>query len=692
MFFGRVREIHRLSRVRMTGTYGKQTVSEIPASRWRRSLVACLDRLPIATRRTLILSHDGIVAATSVPLAAALRLGGFGAGEPVWGAMPWMVPLFVALFATTGWALGLHRCMWRYASVNDLLRLTAVIGGSVSAFSLAIVLVNRFEGIPRTLPVIQFGLLLLLLGGSRLGYRLLREGTAFPVRAKGAAGEGRVPVLLLGLGRDTALTIRSLRQSRDRFLDPVGILVPENEQARGREVLGVPVLGTLAEFRSIVESLRQRGDTLTRAILTERLPPETVTTLVEESNRLQIRLLRAPDPLAFREASDGRAPELRPITLEDLLERPPVVLDHAAIDGFLRNRRVLITGAGGSIGSELVRQIAMRAPASLVLLDNSEYNLFEIDREIRSRYSDLDVETVLCDVRDHDRVQHVVAETAPQLVFHAAALKHVPLVELNPREGVLTNVIGTRNVAETCLRCGVEAMILVSTDKAVNPTSVMGATKRLAELWCQALDREGGEWADGAPRHPRFLTVRFGNVLGSSGSVVPIFQKQLAAGGPLTVTHPEIERFFMTIPEAVSLLLHASAFGYGNPDRRGCIFVLDMGRPVRVVDIARKLIRLSGLEPDRDIRIVFTGLRPGEKLYEELFDRTETRLDDAPPGLHIATSRALPVDRLREAIARLEREARAGNVTRVVEELSRIVPGYRPHWPPVLPCSLYSRA
>jgi O-antigen biosynthesis protein WbqV len=336
---------------------------------------------------------------------------------------------------------------------------------------------------------------------------------------------------------------------------------------------------------------------------------------------------------------------------------------------------VLITGAGGSIGAELARQAAGFAPAQLTLLDHSEFALYQIDREMAARAPGLPREAVLADVRDAARLSRVMSAARPELVFHAAALKHVPMVEAAPTEAVLTNVIGTRNVAEAARAAGARAMVLISTDKAVNPTSVLGASKRLAEAYCQALDLAGGG--------TRFITVRFGNVLASTGSVVPLFQAQLAAGGPLTVTDPEVTRYFMTIAEAVELVLEASALGAGvagaagsDAQGRGKVFVLDMGRPVKIVDLARQIIRLSGRRAG-DVKIVFTGLRPGEKLHEELSHPGENLQPTAMPGVRVAGPRSADWPILESALAELEQIARAGRRDETIALLARLVPEYR---------------
>ncbi|HIJ63133.1 MAG TPA: polysaccharide biosynthesis protein, partial [Rhodospirillaceae bacterium] len=363
--------------------------------------------------------------------------------------------------------------------------------------------------------------------------------------------------------------------------------------------------------------------------------------------------------------------EVKPIAVEDLLGRPQTVLDRSAMRSLIEGRRVLVTGAGGSIGGELVRQIADCAPAALSLLELSEFALYTIDQEISESHPELPRRPLLADIRDDARIAQVMREERPELVFHAAALKHVPMVEANPLEGVRTNAIGTRVVADAARAHGVRLMVLISTDKAVNPSSVMGASKRAAESYCQALDLDGAAGT-------RFVTVRFGNVLGSTGSVVPLFQRQLAAGGPITVTHPEMTRYFMTIREAVELVLQTSALGFAHPDLyQGRIFVLDMGEPVKIVGLARQMIRLAGLRPDTDIKIRFTGLRPGEKLFEELFHGAEAPVPTNLEGILLAAARAGDLAAIGGTLDALDQACRGLDLPAALASLARLVPEYQ---------------
>ncbi|MBN9492548.1 polysaccharide biosynthesis protein [bacterium] len=378
----------------------------------------------------------------------------------------------------------------------------------------------------------------------------------------------------------------------------------------------------------------------------------------------------------------SRPLELKPVAIEDLLNRAQVPLDRDGMARLIQGRRVVVTGAGGTIGSELARQVAAFGPAALMLADNGEYALWQIDLELAESHPAVPRQAMLVDIRDEARVRAVFEVFRPELVFHAAALKHVPMVEANPLEGLMTNVVGTRHVADAARAVGTLAMVLISTDKAVNPTSVMGASKRLAEMYCQALDlaARGGGGRPAQSGAMRCVTVRFGNVLGSTGSVVPLFQRQLARGGPLTVTHPDMRRYFMTVREAVSLVLQASVLGVGDvtlpSGLDGGIFVLDMGEPVKIVDLARQMIRLAGLHPDVDVEIRFTGLRPGEKLFEELFHGKEPPVPTGYAGLLMAMPRTADPAIVGRAIDEIASACRNGQSRQALALLSRLIPEF----------------
>ncbi len=586
---------------------------------------------------------------------------------------------FTAIAAVIFLITGLYRGIWRYASLPDLFNIARAATLTELVFLPVMFLFTRLDMLPRSFLLIDWLVLIALLGGPRLGYRLFKDrGLDHLMDRSGRAAS--VPVLLISTKDGADTFIRETARDRNAVYRVVGML--SDTPARvGRQIYGVPVLGTIAALESVVAALDRRGRRPQKLVVTAPgMAGAEMRRLLDRADALAIPLALLPRPTELRQsrADESRTPIdlARPIAIEDLLGRPQAVLDREAMARLIRGRRILVTGAGGTIGSELARQLAALAPARLALMDNSEFLLYAIDGELRERWPELAVRPLLGDVRDRRRVEAVIEQERPQIVFHAAALKHVPMVENNPIEGVLTNVIGSRNVAEAARAYGAALVVMISTDKAVDPASVMGATKRLAESFCQALDlHEARRPTPGT----RLVTVRFGNVLGSTGSVVPLFTRQLAAGGPLTVTHPEVSRFFMTVREAVELVLEASATmpEAGDGEARGKIFVLDMGEPVKIVDLARQMIRLAGLRPERDIAIAYIGLRPGEKLHEALFHEAESPVPTGNPALRLAASRTADYAVLARSIDELEEQARAGNEARVLDLLRRLVPEYR---------------
>jgi O-antigen biosynthesis protein WbqV len=613
-------------------------------------------------------AHDAMVAAASVGAALYLRLG---------DAMLALDPLttlttvlgFVAIAAITFHLFGMYRGVWRYASTVDLLNIAKAATIAILIFMPLMFTVNRLDSVPRSVPFIQWCLLIVALGGSRFAYRVLRDHAWRPRMA----GAPAVPVLLLGAGNAAEQFIRACRIDPHVAFRVVGVL-DDADEFRGRQIHGTAVFGRFDDLPATVARLAHRGISVQRVILTDpaTIDGATKQRLLEQAGELGLSIARLPRLSELQDVAEARPIRIQPIALEDLVARPQFAHDGATVGQLIAGRRVLITGAGGTIGSELTRQIAALRPRQLILLDSSEFNLYAIDLELREQRPGAPMQATLCDIRDRDRVMRIFATERPELVFHAAALKHVPMVEMNPSEGILTNVIGTRNVADAAAQYGALAMVQVSTDKAVKPTSVMGASKRLAEFYCQSLDLEG----NGGGRAARFMTVRFGNVLGSSGSVVPLFQRQLARGGPLTVTHPEIERYFMSVQEAVALVLQASAHGLKESEARGQIFVLDMGKPAKIVDVARQVIRLAGMRPDVDVKIEFTGLRPGEKLYEELFDDGEHRLAGGVEGIQIAASKSINLEVLRRLFDELASASRQQDRVTLLRLLAHAVPSY----------------
>lgn len=639
----------------------------------------------VSTRALIALVHDVVMAALSFAAALGLRLG-----DEVWDYLgdahvlqAWGV--FTAVCAVVFWLTGLYRGIWRYASLRDLIAIARAVSVALLLFLPLTFLATRLEALPRSFLIIDWFVLIFLLGAPRMVYRVFKD-RGFDHLLERDSGY-RVPVLLTGAGDAAEMFIRDLRRDPARAYDPVGILDEKGTRV-GRQIQGVPVMGDLRALGEAVASLRRRAKAPQRIIVTRRLDREDMAWLLDAAEEHGMSLARLPRLTEFKagaETAGERKAQPRPVAIEDLLGRPQASLDRDAMARLIAGRCVLVTGAGGSIGSELVRQAAELAPARLVLVDHGEHPLYSIDLEVAERWPALARRPVLIDVRDRDGLDRLFAAERPELVLHAAALKHVPLAEANPGEAVLTNVVGTLNVAELSRMHAARAMVQVSTDKVIDPIGVMGASKRLAESYCQALDlaERGGAGAaggEGAGAATRFVTVRFGNVLGSGGSVVPLFQRQLARGGPLTVTHPEMTRYFMTVREAVQLVLQASALGVagGEAEEVGKIYVLDMGEPIRIVELARQMIRLAGLRPGKDIEIVYTGLRPGEKLHERLFHPDEATRATSHPSLRLAAARTSNVELLRRGIDSLAAAARAGDEAELRRLLAKLVPEWRP--------------
>ena len=621
----------------------------------------------IVMRARIAYAHDIVMAAASFVLSLLLRLG----GDLYWYPLDQLVlstAIFTGVAAAVFWSMRMYRGVWRYASLNDLLTITRAVSLAILVFFVLMFVLTRLEDLPRSLPLINWFVLIALLGGPRFLYRMVKD-RRFEWQLE-QEGTRRVPVLLAGAGDGSELFIRATKRAGSSGYRAVGIVAERRERV-GRDIHGVQVLGSLDDVPAVVETLTKRGERPQRLVITrDEIDGARVRALLATADALGMTLARTPRLTDFKSGSEDAA-EIKPVAVEDLLGRPQATLDREAMRAFIDGRRVLVTGAGGSIGSELVRQVSDYAPARVVLLDCAEFNLYAIEAELAERHPDLPRRARLADVREAARLERLFAEERPDIVFHAAALKHVPLVEANPLEGVRTNVLGTINVAEACLGAAVGTMVLVSTDKAVNPASVMGATKRLAERYCLALDVDDGAAA-------RFVTVRFGNVLGSTGSVVPLFQRQLAQGGPLTVTHEDMRRYFMTVREAVELVLQASAMGSAAPRQAGAIYVLDMGEPVRIMDLARQMIQLAGLRPDRDVAIEVIGVRPGEKLFEELFQAGESALPTGCKGLLLAASAGAEDGGLRAATADLAAASERDDEAAAMALLRALVPGYRP--------------
>lgn len=561
--------------------------------------------------------HDVAAAVLAWWLAYLLRFnfqipGNFV--DTMWSTAAWVVPLQAFAFVM----FGLYQGIWRFASMPDLYRIFKAIAFSAFVIATVLFMFPSHGVVPRSILLLDPILLILMMGGSRIVYRGWKEH-----RLYGNANKLGKSVLVLGAGEAAIGLVRDLARSEEWRV--VGIL-DDDKGMQGRQIQGVKVIAEIAKLPDV----SRRLDVSHVIVAMPSVAHQARRRAVEIANECGLAVLTVP---SFEDLMSGKVSvsQIRPIEVEDLLGREPVKLDDAGMHDFLEDQVVMVTGAGGSIGSELCRQIVRFDPAVLVCYDLSEYALYQLEQEFASRNIKSRVIYLVGDIKNEKRLKQVMERHQPTVVFHAAAYKHVPLMEhQNVAEALSNNVLGTFTLAKVCKEVGVEKFVLVSTDKAVNPTNVMGASKRLAEMVCQGL-QDNLERQVGATR---FVIVRFGNVLGSSGSVIPKFREQIARGGPVTITHPEITRYFMSIPEAAQLVMQAGLMGEG-----GDIFVLDMGEPVRIVDLARDMIKLSGLQED-EISILFTGLRPGEKLYEELLADDEHTLPTPHPKLRIAMARS----------------------------------------------------
>lgn len=547
------------------------------------------------------------------------------------------------------WWTGLYRGVWRFASMPDMLNIMRACVAGALLVSAVLFMVTRLEGIPRSGLFIYPILLAVLLSTPRLLYRFWKDW-----RLSNRALGFRRRVLILGAGRAGEMLVRDIR--REGVYQPVGFL-DDDSKLKGSRVHGVPVLGRLDRLSRI--ATETAADTAVIAMPSAtNAEMRRVVDLCEQSG-LEFRTLPRLHDMLTGSASLN---QVREVAIEDLLGRDPVRLDWQGISAALTGKRVLVTGGGGSIGAELCRQVARLDPERLVILENSEYNLYRIEQELHRYYPDLMLEAILGDVCDYAMVEHTMLRFRPEVVFHAAAYKHVPLLEGQLREAVRNNVLGTEVIARAADRHEANIFVLISTDKAVNPASVMGATKRIAELFCQQFAGRSST---------RFVTVRFGNVLDSAGSVVPVFREQIQSGGPVTVTHPEVRRYFMTIPESCQLILQAAVLGEG-----GEIFVLDMGEPVQVKYLAEQMIRLAGGNAKARIEIVYTGLRAGEKLMEELFYENENNTGTAHEKILLARFQDLDWEQLEARFKRLRQASLSFDETALEGLMRELVPSF----------------
>ena len=611
----------------------------------------------------IAMAHDVIMAALSFLVSLYIRLGEeifvYPADFILLGTVLWASIAFAVCFG-----LGLYRGIWRYASMNDLSALMRGATITTLIFLCTLFLLTRLEAYPRSVLIVNWFVFIIFLGGPRLAYRMMKDRNLSHILER--SNVQKIPVILVGADNEAELFIREMIRNPNSNYQVVGLL-DETGRRIGQKIHGIRVMGGIEDLPKTVQKLKKKSLSPQRILIVrDHLKGDQLRQLLNLSDDLAIPVSRIPRLTDFLDKID-QAMAFRPIPVEDLLGRPQHPLNRELIESFVTKKRVLITGAGGSIGSELVRQVASFAPSEICLCDYSEHALYQITQECSENVTNSTVHSKLLDVRNRDHVDAILSDFQPDIVFHAAALKHVPVVEAQPLEGLKTNTVGTMNVADSCVAHNVPRMVMISTDKAINPTNVMGASKRLAELYCQALDIEDHK--------TQFVTVRFGNVLGSSGSVVPLFQRQISKGGPLTVTDPEITRYFMTIREAVSLVLQAASMD--TRKQAGKIYVLDMGEPVKIYDLAKQMIRLAGFKPEEDIEITFTGLRPGEKMYEELFYESEDLKQTSHETILLAQPKTMAHSALSKKLKTLQTKILKQDAPAAMKILKDLVPEYK---------------
>lgn len=607
--------------------------------------------------------HDIVMAGLSFIISLYLRQGeGFSLSYPF---LFEGVVIFMSIAAIVFISMKLYSGLWQYASISDLTQLTKAVTLTLILFTVALFFVTRLEQFPRSAIIINWFVLLALLGGPRFLYRYVKDNFAKNyLKMKNEKTDRKIPTLLVGTDPHAELFLRETKRKSDALYQVVGIL-ENNKKRKGSRVHGVPILGTVDEMDAVLLKLKKSNNAPQRVVISDGASGTLVRKLLEKTQELGLSLGKLPSLSDLKEGEEKTV--VRAVAIEDLLGRAPKTPNVVRRKSFIEGKRVLVTGAGGTIGSELVRQVAKLSPASITLYELSEYHLYRIEQCLQKDYPHIHYRAVIGDVRDKGALEKIFSDEKPDLVFHAAALKHVPIVEQNIIEAVLTNILGSKNVADVALKYKAEKMVMISTDKAVHPSSLMGVTKRVAEYYVQALG------ASHKRSKTDFATVRFGNVLGSSGSVIPLFQQQIEAGGPITVTHPEMTRYFMTVPEAVELVLQASTLSSKESGEKSSIFVLDMGEPIRIKDLAMQMIRLSGKE---EIKIHYSGIREGEKLYEELFYEYEEKLPTLYEDIQQASAKEINFQDIESQLNELFDVSSKRHEKKVIQLLKKLVPEY----------------
>jgi FlaA1/EpsC-like NDP-sugar epimerase len=631
-------------------------------------------RLPkLTSRQFLIVVHDLVATAAAVVASFYLRFETPGLMERLDGLLI-VLPAFLVYAGIVYQLFDLYKGKWRFASLPDLFN----IFRAASVLAVSLLVLDYVLVAPNFLGTFFFGKLTIILywflqmfflGGPRIAYRYFRYSRT---RQHAMAAQS-IPTLILGRAADAEVLVRAIESGAVRKIWPVGILSPSPAD-RGQSMRGVPVVGGLDELEQVVAEFAKRGQEVARLVLTPsalapELKPEAI---LMKARRLGLATSRLPSL-----DEGGEALRLAPVNVEDLLLRPRVKIDYQRLEAVVKGKSIIVTGGGGSIGAEICDRIVTFGAARLLVIENSEPALHAILEVLATKAAGARIEGRLADVRDRSRILRLMSDFRPDLVFHAAALKHVPLLETDWGEGVKTNVFGSVNVADAAAAAGAAAMVMISTDKAIEPVSVLGASKRFAEMYCQALDRDFARRAEAHKRDMRLIAVRFGNVLASNGSVVPKFKAQIEAGGPVTVTHPEMVRYFMTIREACDLVVTAASHAL-DPERSDVtVYVLNMGQAVKILDLAERMIRLSGLEPGRDIDVTFTGIRPGERLQEILFAREEPTTPVGIEGIVAARPASPSLEAMRGWLAALDQGLAREDRSIIYGVLRDAVPDFR---------------
>jgi len=629
----------------------------------------------LTPRMALILVHDLLASVAAVAVAFYIRFDVVGLTQRR-DLLLTLLPGFLIFSAGVFAVFGLYKNKWRFASLPDLMNIVKVS----SVMAMALLVLDYVLLAPNLLGTFFFGkvtialywfLQVCFLTGSRVAYRYFRyTRTLLHARRDDAA-----PTLVIGPAAEAEVLLRSIESGAVRKIQAIGILSPSRAD-RFQSLRGIPVLGDLSDLERVVKDLGDRGTVITRlvmtpAVLAPDMRPESILT---RAHRISITPSRLPA------LEEGDEPQLAPVRVEDLLLRPSVRIDRRRLEAFAQGKAALVTGGGGSIGAEICDRLLAHGVERLMVIENSEPALHAVLEMLRLKGT-VAVDGRIADVRDRERIMRLVKEFRPHIVFHAAALKHVPLLERDWEEAIKTNVFGSVNVADAAVATNASAMVMISTDKAIEPISMLGATKRIAEMYCQALDADFSTRVAAPPAigrsAMRFISVRFGNVLASTGSVVPKFKAQIEAGGPVTVTHPDMVRYFMTIREACDLVLSAASHALSPNRSELSVYVLNMGQPVRIVELAERMIRLSGLTPGKDIEIAFTGVRPGERMKELLFAADEPTTEIGIAGIVAARPVSPPLDAVRASLARLEQALSRNDRDAIFRALSDVVPGFR---------------